>query len=258
MEVDVGEHEMRNAADLDATPEGEAVTHSFDRAYWQDHWRHEGEGGPASMASAPPNPYLAGELTDLTPGTALDAGCGAGAEALWLASRGWQVTAVDIAAEALARAAARVPEGGTPGRVRWVEADLSVWSPDEPLDLVMTHYAHPPMPQLDFYRRIAEWVTPGGTLLIVGHRHTHEAGTGHAHGGGDGHGHEGNPPPETTVTAAAVAATLDTGRWHIVTAVERTRTIVGHEGRSITMDDVVLRAVRRRQMSFGHRDPDVR
>lgn len=242
----MNEHEASNAAGPGDAPGGERAPHRFDRAYWQEHWRH-GEGGdPSSMASAPPNPYLASELTDLTPGTALDAGCGAGAEALWLASRGWQVTAVDISAEALAKAAARRPEGGTPGGVRWVEADLGVWSPDEPLDLVMTHYAHPAMPQLDFYRRIAEWVAPGGTLLIVGHRHTHEAGgTGHDHGHGDDHGHEGQPPPETTVTAAEVAATLDADRWHILTADERARTMVGHEGRSIVMDDVVLRAVRR-------------
>ena len=51
-------------------------------------------------------------------------------------------------------------------RVQWVRADLSVWEPESTYDLVTTHYAHPAMPQLDFYDRIASWVTPGGTLLI--------------------------------------------------------------------------------------------
>ena len=101
------------------------------------------------------------------PGTALDAGCGEGAEALWLASRGWHVTAADIAAEALARAASRAA-AQTPasGLVRWVEADLTTWAPETQFDLVTTNYAHPAMPQLAFYQRIAEWVAPGGTLCL--------------------------------------------------------------------------------------------
>ena len=83
------------------------MTHAFDRDYWNQHW-HGTEGDrPGSMAGAPPNPYLARETGDLTPGTALDAGCGAGAEAIWLAAHGWQVTAADIAADALAHAEAR-------------------------------------------------------------------------------------------------------------------------------------------------------
>lgn len=111
----------------------------------------------------PANPYLAQELRDLAPGTALDAGCGAGAEAAWLASRGWSVTGVDISAEGLAVARRREPA------VEWIEADLTTWHPGRPFDLVMTHYAHPAMPHLEFYDRIAQWVAPGGALLIVGH-----------------------------------------------------------------------------------------
>src|SRR5687768_12306669 len=131
------------------------------------------------MATSEPNPHLIAEVSDLAPGTALDAGCGAGAEALWLAARGWQVTAADIATAALARAAERAAAGGVAGRVQWVEADLSTWRPDARYDLVTTHYAHPAMPQLDFYHRIASWVAPAGTLLIVGHLHRQEHAAGH-------------------------------------------------------------------------------
>ena len=53
--------------------------------------------------------------------------------------------------------------------MQWVQADLSTWNPDARYDLVTTHYAHPAMPQLEFYDRIASWVAPGGTLLIAGH-----------------------------------------------------------------------------------------
>ena len=116
------------------------MTPEFDKDYWEQHWWQGGSGGPGSMAGAPSNPYLDRETADLTPGTALDAGCGSGAEAIWLASRGWRVTAVDISSEPLARAAEREAVGGAIERVQWVEADLIRWEPGAQFDLVMTHY----------------------------------------------------------------------------------------------------------------------
>jgi SAM-dependent methyltransferase len=186
------------------------------------------------MGGNPPNPYLARETSGLAPGTALDAGCGAGAEAIWLASRGWHVTAADISSEALARAAERAATSGGAEHLRWVEADLSVWTPDAQFDLVMTHYAHPAMPQLEFYVRIAGWVAPGGTLVVVGHLHTP----------GSGHGH--HPPAEASATSAAITARMDGMEWEIVTADEHLRTLTGHGGRAVPLHDVVVRATRRR------------
>lgn len=178
------------------------------------------------------NPYLAGETGDLVPGTALDAGCGAGAEAIWLASHGWQVTAVDISPEALAGARVRALACGVSEPVRWIEADLSSWEPGTRFDLVTTHYAHPAMPQLEFYDRIARWVTPGGTLLVVGHLLTHDAAES-----------ESRPPVEASATSAAITAGLDETAWEVVTAEECSRTLSGHAG---LLHDVVVRAARRR------------
>lgn len=215
------------------------MTHSFDDEYWDQVWSGE---RAASMASSEPNPYLARELSDLAPGTALDAGCGGGAEAIWLASRGWQVTGADIAAAALAHAAARAKASGVAGQVTWAQADLSTWEPGATFDLVTTHYAHPAMPQLEFYDRISSWVAPGGTLLIVGHLH-HDAAGQRARGGAHGHGHgDHEPPAEASATAAAITARLDPARWEVLTAEETSRTVPGND---VTLHDVVVRASRR-------------
>ncbi|MGP4104917.1 class I SAM-dependent methyltransferase [Nonomuraea sp. KM90] len=210
------------------------MTYGFDKDFWERHWQQGRAGDTGSMGGNPPNPYLARETGGLAPGTALDAGCGGGAEAIWLASRGWQVTAADISSEALARAAERAAASGAGERLRWVEADLSVWTPGARFDLVMTHYAHPAMPQLEFYDRIAGWVAPGGTLLVVGHLHAH---------GSTGHGH--HPPAEASATAASITARLDGTEWEIVTAEEHVRTLTGHGGRAAPLHDVVVRATRR-------------
>jgi SAM-dependent methyltransferase len=206
------------------TVEEHVTMAGFDQDYWERHWREARRHGGA------PNPYVVGEVGGLAPGTALDAGCGTGAEAIWLASRGWDVTAADISAEALARAAS----GDGADRVRWVEADLTTWEPGTRFDLVTTHYAHPAMPQLAFYDRISAWVAPGGTLLIVGHLHSSD--TGHGHGHGD------HPLAEASVTLDDITKGLDDAEWEVVTAEEHRRTV---PGRGTPLHDVVVRATRR-------------
>lgn len=213
------------------------MTHTFDNEYWDQIWQGE---RAAAMGDSQANPHLIHEVSDLAPGTALEAGCGAGAEAIWLATRGWQVTGADIAAGALERAAERATVSGVADRVQWVQADLSAWVPDTQYDLVTTHYAHPAMPQLEFYDRIATWVAPGGTLLIVGHLH-HDPTEGQA----QGHGHGGEAPPASaSATAATITARLDPSVWDVVTAQESHRTMAGPGGHETTIHDVVVRATR--------------
>lgn len=197
------------------------MTHSFDKDYWDQIWYGD---RAMSMGTSPANPHLSQQVGDLTPGRALDAGCGAGAEAIWLAQHGWQVTGADVAAAALETAAGRATASGVAERVQWVRADLSVWEPESTYDLVTTHYAHPAIPQLEFYDRIASWVAPGGTLLIVGHLHHHDHGT----------------PAEASVTAVDITARLDAEAWEIDTAEESHRTMNGS-----SIHDVVVRARRR-------------
>lgn len=246
------------------------MEYDVDQDYWENHWVEIGGTGRGTMVDAPPNAHTVLELGGLdprrpdgqSPGTALDAGCGAGAEAIWLAERGWRVTGADFSATALTHAARRAREAGVADAVTWVEADLCTWTPEHPIDLVTTHYAHPEMPQLDFYARIAGWVAPGGTLLIVGHRHTPPRPDDHAHNTHNTHDahddgphtddahdddtHTESPPPETLVSAAAVTALLDPELWEIVTAEQIDGTRVRHDGTVRPVHDVVVRAVRRR------------
>ena len=230
------------ASSSEGTP---AMEHTFDHEYWDRIWQGD---RVTAMGTSQVNPHLIREIADLAPGTALDAGCGAGAEAIWLATHGWKVTGADIAAAALDRAAGRAADAGVADQVQWVQADLSIWEPDAQYDLVTTQYAHPAMPQLDFYDRTASWVAPGGTLLIVGHL-DHAAGGGdHQHGGDHGPRrgrHFDGPPASSSTTAANITARLDPADWEVVTAEESSRTMSGPEGRETTVHDVVVRATRR-------------
>ena len=77
----------------------------FDREFWEERYRDNhghGEHGPDGPGE--PNPQLVATAHDLEPGRVLEVGAGLGADSLWLARHGWEVTAVDISANALERA----------------------------------------------------------------------------------------------------------------------------------------------------------
>jgi thioredoxin reductase/SAM-dependent methyltransferase len=198
-------------------------------AYWEQRY-----GAGKRVWSGNPNSQVVVVAADLPPGAALDVGSGEGADAIWLASRGWKVTGVDLAQAALDRAAQHAAEAGVD--VAWQQADVAAWDPaPAQYDLVSVQYLQLPRPTRDaLYRRLAEAVRPGGTLLIVGH---HPA---------DLEVKTLRRPrlPHLMFTAEEAAAVLDPSAWDITaTAAERPGT--DPDGQQITLTDAVLRAVRR-------------
>lgn len=125
--------------------------------------------GADRIWSGEPNGALLREIADLPPGRVLDVGCGEGADAVWLSSRGWDVTALDVSGVALDRARSHAAAAGT--AVTWVHSGLvDANLPEGGFDLVSAQYpALRRTPGCDAERALIAAVAPGGTLLVVHH-----------------------------------------------------------------------------------------
>ena len=136
----------------------------FTQEFWDDRYRTAGESG--RLWSGQPNAQLVAQTADLAPAEALEAGCGEGADAIWLARQGWTVTAVDVSAVALERAADYAVAAGDEiaRRITWQREDLLSWVPGpERFDLVSAQFMYAPEGELEaMHRRLAAAVRPGG------------------------------------------------------------------------------------------------
>ena len=194
-------------------------------------WEARYQGG-GRVWSGRPNPLLVREVTGLAPGTALDLGCGEGADAVWLASCGWRVTGVDISRTALERAAGHAADAGVGDRVRWERHELGVTFPEGSFDLVSAQFLQSPVPldQGGVLRCAATAVAPGGTLLIV------------MHAGWPSWQDE--PPFDVefpTPTSLPAALALPRGEWSVETVATVRKPSVSPEGIEGFRDDNVWR-----------------
>jgi SAM-dependent methyltransferase len=207
--------------------------HMFTQEYWDERY-----GSAEAIWSGNVNPHLVTAAADLAPGVALDVGSGEGADAIWLATKGWQVTAVDISAVALERAARHAAKAGdeVAARITWERGDVLSWDPaPRRYNLVSAQFMQLPQPALtSLHRRLAAAVQPGGTLLIVGHDPSDLETSAHR-----------PHRPDLMFTADQVAATLDPDEWETISAATPERQILDPDGQQITIRDAVLRAVRR-------------
>jgi SAM-dependent methyltransferase len=178
------------------------------------------------------------EVTGLTAGTALELGSGEGGDALWLAARGWTVTAVDISANALAVGADQATRHGLADRITWIRADLATWHPPAQYDLVTAAFLHSPvkLPRETILERAAAAVAPGGRLLVVGHA---------AFPPGSEHDHGVEAPPLPTPDEVLAALELPAG-WVVETNALVHRRATGRDGTDVTLVDAVLRVRRDR------------
>ena len=200
----------------------------MDRQEWDE--RYSGAGFEWSVN---PNQFVAAELTGLPPGRALDLAAGEGRNSVWLAERGWSVTAVDFSRVGLEKGRKLAAARGVPeGRVEWVVADLSEYTPArQAYDLVVIAYLQV---DADLLARVlagaAAALVPGGTLLVVGHDLTNlTEGTG------------GPQYPEVLYTPEAITAGLPGLR---VIRAERVRRAVERDGTQATAIDTLVRAER--------------
>jgi SAM-dependent methyltransferase len=204
----------------------------FDEAFWDTRYR-----SAHALWSGNPNRHLVAEADGLAPGTALDAGAGEGADAIWLARRGWHVTAVDISGVALDRAARHAAQAGgaVAELIQWLREDLLAWEPPErAYDLVTAQYLHlPTEDRRKLLARLAAAVASRGTLLIVGHHPSDLLTT------------MPRPrQPELFFTGDDLASELGGDGWEIVTNVAAPREITDPDGRPVVIHDAVFRARR--------------
>lgn len=197
----------------------------MEQQFWDQHYRSRRTWGGR------PNPILVAVAEGLAPGDAADLGCGPGGDTVWLARRGWRVTAVDVAGVAVEGVRAHAAEQGLDHLVRAERHDLGQTFPAGAFDLISAQYLHTPLP-LDRARALrtaAHALRPGGLLLIVDHGSTAPW--------------SWNQDPDARFpTPAEVAAGLglDPRRWPVVRADMPRRRATGPGGRTATVTDNVL------------------
>ena len=207
-------------------PPDQAIGESngVDRARWDE--RYSGtEFDPATR----PNQFVAAELAGLAPGRALDLAAGEGRNAVWLAERGWSVTAVDFSRVGLDKGRRLAAARDVEDRVDWVVADLADYRPAaDAFGLVLVAYFQVGAElRAKVLARAAAALTPAGTLFVVGHDLVNlTEGTG------------GPRYPEVLYTPEAITAELPGLR---VLQAERVRRAVPHsdDGRATAIDTLV-------------------
>ena len=212
-------------------PTQEDPTHFWEARYAESH----------QIWSGRVNQMLAEVAGGLTPGRALDLGCGEGGDSLWLAGQGWDVTGVDISTTAIARAQAAADAAGIPAeRLHLVAADLGSWQPETEFDLVSACFLQSPvtLERSQILRNAAAHISAGGHLLVVSH-----AAPPPWTSGLSGHeGHQGGHEHQTFRTPQEEVAALDlpASDWEQQIVETRRRSAVGPDGTAAVLDDAIV------------------
>lgn len=188
--------------------------------------------------SGNPNAALVAMIRDRATGTALDVGCGEGADAIWLAEKGWAVTGIDISQLALDRAQEAAQRRQVGKSIAWQRLDLTSDSPQGEFNLVSAIFLQSPIgfPREAILRRLCANVAPGGLLLIVGHakwppwsRHAE---------------HDAQRPDPLNAAETLAALELDEGRWLVEQCADQTREVTAPDGTPVELIDALVLARR--------------
>lgn len=185
-----------------------------------------------SMWSYEPNVLLVPRAEGLTPGRALDLACGEGRNALWLASRGWDVTALDFSQVAIDKGRARAQQMGV--SVDFRVADVIDFPPETGrFDLVIVFYLQLPHHEVrQVLAHAVDALAPGGTLLVVAHDLDNLE-----------HGYGGPPTADVLYTVELVSDAIS--GLHIVESGRVDRPVATDDGERTAIDTLV-RALRDR------------
>ncbi len=200
---------------------------------WDSRYRAAAQSAEAQLWDRHPAPQLGEIAAALPSGRALDLATGDGRNAIWLASRGWEVTAMDSSGEALSLAAARAESEGV--AIDWVQGDVRTWSPAMPVDLITITYLHIPAPELEaVIERVASWLDPGGHLIVIGHDRANL-----------GTGSPGPADPSVLYTPESLASLAQQSGLVVLSSASVTRTEAEHAGAAsgTVAVDTVLHAV---------------
>lgn len=198
----------------------------MDREEWDQRY-----AGTELLWTSEANRFLVEQVSDLAPGRALDLASGEGRNAVWLAERGWRVTAVDFSTVALEKA--RRLAGARGVDVEWVEADVTEYTPEAgSFDLVVILYLQLGAAQLGIVLdRAGRALADGGVLLSVGHDRTNLT-----------EGHGGPQDPAILHDADELVALLP---GLAVERAERVRRRVETDAGPVEAIDTLVRAVKR-------------
>jgi SAM-dependent methyltransferase len=191
--------------------------------------------GTELVWSVTPNQFVAEELADLPPGRAVDLAAGEGRNAIWLAARGWDVTAVDFSQVALDKGQRLAERERLEGTITWVCADATTWEADGSYDLAVVAYLQlAPTERRAAVRRAFHALRPGGTFLLVAHDSTNLAeGTG------------GPQDPAVLMTADDVLDDLEDADLEALRAERVVRQVPQPDGTTAPAYDALVRLERR-------------
>ena len=129
----------------------------------KDHWekKYSGDGYEPNRK---PSALLTEWLDGRPPGRALDLACGTGRNALYLAEKGYDVTAVDISPRAIQLAETMAREKGL--KISWLVADLDNYDPPGQFDLIIISFFYINRNRVP---QIIKALKKGGILLYENH-----------------------------------------------------------------------------------------